>query len=206
MAIASFSPVAASQNTPICTRYFSPEVREVGSFWKVDRRNNELWPRQLFPRSQGPFIRRSKDVTGYERELIVGQWALVPLVRQNSEAPLCDRERAQRRIGSEGKLQTAVGAWAALHHPSLEIRRTELGNWQKQMVTLQSRGRRPVGRRGLVEHMVRQRNWQSRRELHHVDVERRRTRVDESHAQARPKVKPDTTGQAQPCAFGAGRF
>ena len=29
-------------------------------------------------RSPGPFIRRAKDAVGYERELVAGQWALVP--------------------------------------------------------------------------------------------------------------------------------
>lgn len=32
----------------------------------------------LFPRGQGPFIRRAKDDAGYSRELVVGQWGLIP--------------------------------------------------------------------------------------------------------------------------------
>jgi putative SOS response-associated peptidase YedK len=37
-----------------------------------------IWPDSVHPRSPGPFIRRSVDDTGYSRELVVGQWALIP--------------------------------------------------------------------------------------------------------------------------------
>ena len=37
-----------------------------------------MFPRQVFPRSQGPFIRRARHSTAYERELVVGQWGLRP--------------------------------------------------------------------------------------------------------------------------------
>jgi len=45
----------------MCTRYISASDREIEDFWRIDRRNNEQWPRQLFPRSPGPFIRRARD-------------------------------------------------------------------------------------------------------------------------------------------------
>jgi len=63
----------------MCTRYITPEQRAIEAYWRIDgRKPPDLWPKQLFPRSPGPFIRRRKDVAGYERELVVGQWALVP--------------------------------------------------------------------------------------------------------------------------------
>ena len=37
-----------------------------------------LWPAAVHPRSPGPFIRRAVDDSGYSRELVVGQWALIP--------------------------------------------------------------------------------------------------------------------------------
>jgi putative SOS response-associated peptidase YedK len=32
----------------------------------------------VFPRAPGPFIRRQRDAVGYERELVMGQWGLIP--------------------------------------------------------------------------------------------------------------------------------
>lgn len=71
----------------MCTRYLSASDREVEDFWRIDRRNNEQWPRQLFPRSPGPFIRRARDAVDYERELVVGQWALVPWFSKTAKLP-----------------------------------------------------------------------------------------------------------------------
>jgi putative SOS response-associated peptidase YedK len=33
---------------------------------------------EVFPRSPGPFIRRDRNAAGYERELVTGQWGLIP--------------------------------------------------------------------------------------------------------------------------------
>ena len=66
----------------MCNRYVSPETAEAERFWRIDeqrsRRNLLQGPLTVFPRSQAPFIRRAKDEIGYERELVVGQWGLIP--------------------------------------------------------------------------------------------------------------------------------
>ncbi|MDM0072067.1 SOS response-associated peptidase family protein [Variovorax sp. J31P207] len=62
----------------MCNRYETAEVWEVERFWHIGRHNQLPWPRQVFPRAPGPFIRRARDASGYERELVVGQWGLIP--------------------------------------------------------------------------------------------------------------------------------
>lgn len=63
----------------MCTRYIPPEVAEIERFWGLPRAHQpDLWPREIFPRAPGPFIRRRRDAVGYERELLVGQWGLIP--------------------------------------------------------------------------------------------------------------------------------
>ena len=48
-------------------------------FWHLGPTNQPpLFPRQVFPRSQGPFVRRARHSSGHERELVVGQWGLIP--------------------------------------------------------------------------------------------------------------------------------
>ena len=72
----------------MCTRYIPPEVAEIEREWHIGARNQPaLWPRQLFPRSHGPFIRRAKDAVGYEQEMVIGQWALVPWFAKTAKLP-----------------------------------------------------------------------------------------------------------------------
>jgi hypothetical protein len=52
------------KNQPMCTRYISPEQREIEAFWKIDRRSNQRkdWENLLtvFPLSLASFIRRGR--------------------------------------------------------------------------------------------------------------------------------------------------
>ena len=60
----------------MCTRYVSPDQAAIERLWHVGRHNQPRWAEQIFPRAQGPFVRR--DGTTPERELVVGQWGLIP--------------------------------------------------------------------------------------------------------------------------------
>ncbi|PLC06424.1 DUF159 family protein [Variovorax sp. RO1] len=62
----------------MCNRYIAPDDLEVERFWQVHQNSPPRWVKAVFPRSPGPFIRRAKDVTDYERELVTGQWGLIP--------------------------------------------------------------------------------------------------------------------------------
>lgn len=63
----------------MCNRYESPEEREIARTWRVGRQNpGRWWDEVLYPRGQGPFIRRAPERSGYSRELVVGQWSLIP--------------------------------------------------------------------------------------------------------------------------------
>lgn len=62
----------------MCTRYISPEARDIESLWHVGARTPPRWARDMFPAYEGPFIRAARDSTEAQRELVVGQWALIP--------------------------------------------------------------------------------------------------------------------------------
>jgi len=65
----------------MCNQYRTPESAEAERFWRIHEgrgRRPLLPPINVFPRSQAPFIRRARHETGYERELVVGQWGLIP--------------------------------------------------------------------------------------------------------------------------------
>jgi putative SOS response-associated peptidase YedK len=61
----------------MCTRYVSPEAFDMERFFRLSK--SHPWSRQShFPRSRGPFIRAARDNAANDRELVIGQWGLVP--------------------------------------------------------------------------------------------------------------------------------
>lgn len=63
----------------MCNRYQSPRETEIERMWHVGRHNpGRWWDEDVFPRGTGAFVRRAQDDTGYSRELVAGQWGLIP--------------------------------------------------------------------------------------------------------------------------------
>lgn len=63
----------------MCNRYVSPDEAAIEREWSVGSRNPiRWWDEVLFPRGNGAFIRRARDDAGYSRELVAGQWGLIP--------------------------------------------------------------------------------------------------------------------------------
>ena len=61
----------------MCTRYLSPDAAAIESSWHVGGRTP--WRGGgVFPRGPGAFIRRAIAATAPARELVIGQWGLVP--------------------------------------------------------------------------------------------------------------------------------
>jgi putative SOS response-associated peptidase YedK len=70
----------------MCNRYVSPADARIEREWAVGGRTP--WPGGgVFPRSPGPFIRRARDDAGYSRELVVGQWGLIPWFAKAAKLP-----------------------------------------------------------------------------------------------------------------------
>ncbi len=68
-----------THNRFMCNRYTTPQENEIERLWHVGRdQAGRWWDEVLFPRGSGVFIRRSKDDAGYSRELVKGQWGLIP--------------------------------------------------------------------------------------------------------------------------------
>ena len=61
----------------MCNVYRPPDPIDASLHFRANTRERS-WPGMVNPRAPGPFIRRAVDDTGYSRELVVGQWALIP--------------------------------------------------------------------------------------------------------------------------------
>jgi putative SOS response-associated peptidase YedK len=95
----------------MCTRYISPEAGDIERHWKVGARQPTGWVRDVFPRYQGPFIRAARDSTEYQRELVVGQWALVPWFAKTPKLPYltCNARSEELQAKASYKLPWARG-------------------------------------------------------------------------------------------------
>ncbi len=71
----------------MCTRYISPEAGDIERHWHVGARDAPPWVREVYPRYLAPFIRAARHSAAPARELVVGQWALVPWFANTSKLP-----------------------------------------------------------------------------------------------------------------------
>lgn len=64
----------------MCTRYMTPDQAAMERYWQIGRDNNNPWreQRQVFPHTLAPFIRAGRAADERERQLVVGQWGLIP--------------------------------------------------------------------------------------------------------------------------------
>jgi putative SOS response-associated peptidase YedK len=102
------SPV---QSGRMCTRYISPETGDIERLWHVGSRTPVRWAHDVFPRYQAPFIRAARDSASYERELVVGQWSLVPWFAKTAKLPYptCNARSEELAAKASYKLPWARG-------------------------------------------------------------------------------------------------
>jgi putative SOS response-associated peptidase YedK len=61
----------------MCTRYISPTTADIERHWHIGSR--DAWRGgEVFPNYQGPFIRAGRDTADVVREVVLGQWSLIP--------------------------------------------------------------------------------------------------------------------------------
>ena len=117
----------------MCNRYTPPDQLDVEREWEISRRNpNRWWEPILFPRAQGPFIRRARDDAGYSRELVVGQWALIswfakaaklPYSTNNARSEVVDTTASYKQPWARG--QRCIIPAADFDEPNWESGRNE---------------------------------------------------------------------------------
>jgi len=69
----------------MCNVYKTPDEAAIEQFWHVGHDQPWRGQQDIFPRTPGPFIRRSADADA--RELVVGQWGLIPFFAKTAKLP-----------------------------------------------------------------------------------------------------------------------
>jgi putative SOS response-associated peptidase YedK len=62
----------------MCNRYAPPRPEDVVQRWRPRQAQVDYPSGPVFPRAPGPFLRASREGAIGERDLVVGQWGLVP--------------------------------------------------------------------------------------------------------------------------------
>lgn len=71
----------------MCNRYAPPRPEDVIQRWQPRQVPENFPPGPLFPRAPGPFMRLARDADLTARELVIGQWALIPWFAKTAKLP-----------------------------------------------------------------------------------------------------------------------
>lgn len=71
----------------MCNRYIAPTAADLEPSFRIERGNLVQWKQHVYPRAQAPFIRRDRHEASYARELVVGQWGLLPWFAKTAKLP-----------------------------------------------------------------------------------------------------------------------
>ena len=153
----------------------------------------------IFPRKPGPFIRAVGAAPEPARQVVVGQWGLIPWFAK--EAKLKYSTNNARIEGVlDGTSATFRDPWKRGQRcliPAASFDEPNLGKRQERMVALSTCRWPRVGLGGSVEHVDGQGHRRGRRQLHDAHHECRYASPDATNAQAGPEARAPRAGQAQ---------
>lgn len=115
----------------MCNRYYAPGEKEIEEFWNIGRQNPPKWwedgLREVFPRAQGPFIRRAVDDPGYEREAVTGRWSLIPPWAKSAKLPYSTNNARSEELADKAAFKAA---WAKSQRCIIPASSFDEPNWE----------------------------------------------------------------------------
>jgi putative SOS response-associated peptidase YedK len=99
----------------MCTRYASPEARNIESLWRIGRHNP--WrggQMEIFPSYQGPFIRAARDSPEPDREIVTGQWNLIPWFAESPKLKYATSNARSEELASKVSYKNPWASWRSL--------------------------------------------------------------------------------------------
>lgn len=90
----------------MCNRYVSPAAGDIERYWNVGARTP--WrTSEVFPRAPGPFIRAARDATEPRRELVIGQWGLVPWFAKTARLPYSTNNARYEEVATKASFKSS---------------------------------------------------------------------------------------------------
>jgi putative SOS response-associated peptidase YedK len=120
----------------MCNRYVSPEQAAIERFWHIGRHNQPQWAKEIFQRAPGPFVRCGASAA--ERELVVGQWGLIPWFAKTARLAYSTNNARSEEIATKASYKQSwlqgrrciIPAWS-FDEPCWETGRTVWWNFRR---------------------------------------------------------------------------
>ncbi|MFD1894961.1 SOS response-associated peptidase family protein [Ottowia beijingensis] len=91
----------------MCNRYVTPDEAEIERAWHIGGRNPvRWWDEVVFPRGRGVFIRRAVHDAAYSRELVAGQWGLIPHFAKSAKLPYSTNNARSEELAAKPTYRT----------------------------------------------------------------------------------------------------
>ena len=98
----------------MCNRYVSPEAGDMERYWHVGAR--QPWrAAEVFPRAPGPFLRADREKP-LSRELVIGQWGLVPWFAKTAKLTYSTNNARFEEITTKASFKSSW-SYGKRHHP-----------------------------------------------------------------------------------------
>jgi putative SOS response-associated peptidase YedK len=110
----------------VCTKYLSPDDAAIERYWQI--RPIDGWPmKSMFPRAQGPFIRRAATGTTDSRECVIGQWGLIPSFAKEPKVPYSTFNARYEELSDKASYRTP---WARGQRCVIPATSFDEPNWE----------------------------------------------------------------------------
>jgi len=175
--------------------YVSPEAGDMERYWNVGARTP--WQvSEVYPRAPGLFIRAERDATEPNRELLIGQWGLVPWFAKAAKLTYSTNDARFEEITAEASFKHFRQYCKRCIIPAMSFDEPNWETGKNVWWRLRRADGTPWGLAGLWN------TWTDKAsaeivESYDAHVECRRAPADEPHAQARSKARTGRAGQAQ---------
>jgi len=109
----------------MCNRYVAPAAGDIERYWNLRPENGGRMA-EVYPRAPGPFIRSATD-GGAGRELVVGQWGLIPWFAKTAKLTYSTNNARHEGIASKASYKQSWLAGRRCIIPALSF---DEPNWE----------------------------------------------------------------------------
>lgn len=89
----------------MCNLYLSPDAAAIEAMWHLQ--DGTQWAGGgVYPRKTGPFVRRAREDVGYSRELVLGQWGLIPWFSKTAKLTYSTNNARSEELASKASYKT----------------------------------------------------------------------------------------------------
>jgi putative SOS response-associated peptidase YedK len=111
----------------MCNRYRPARAEDLFEYFGLSATGTAYPGGDVFPRSQGPFLRQAVHTSEIERELVVGQWGLIPWFAKAAKLPYSTNNARAEELASKASFKQV---WARSQRCVIPAEHFDEPNWE----------------------------------------------------------------------------